>query len=159
MPTSKLFPTSKKSGTIRFLPYENWEEYPQVKNEKGEIVDKYPEAVKHIGYECKAPTPARIAKVEKLVQLTSRNTLKSNKALMLEIERLSKYTCEEIIVDWFDDPGFTPTEDEDYESEEWDDAKKTHEECFCNNPEMLYQFWNEYQARFNYQKKRELDDF
>lgn len=150
MPTSKRFPTSKKSDTIRFTPYKEWD-IPEIKNEDDEIVPKYPDSFKNIGYECKVPNTARILKADR-----GGSNRMSAKVAIADINFLAKYICNELIVGWYDDP---VPQDEDYESEDWDEAKEAHEELFRNNTDLLGRFWSEYKNRHELEKKSQPDSF
>lgn len=130
---------------VEFKPYEDWE-FPQVKNEAGEEVDKYKEELRNVGYKVKTPDNEIIARIQKYD--LQRVILGSNKW-----KNAVSFIVEDVITDWFD---IEPTDSE--ESLSWEQGRKAHKAFLMEEEQVFYRFVAEYLDRYQIvDKKKDID--
>lgn len=145
MPTNSIFPTVKDSETIKMAPYVDWD-IPQVKDETGDHVPKYDDAIRNIGYVVKVPTNVRIEQLQRIYRRGRTQPGQVSK-------ELADFMCNKVIVDWYD-----VNEDATEESEEWEDAKEHHRNALARDIQLASQLATEYLQRFAVTEKNDEGD-
>ncbi len=130
---------------VELRPYEDWE-FPKVKNEDGEEVEKYKEDLRNVGYKVKTPDNEIIARIQKYD--LQRVVLGSNKW-----KNAVSFIVDDVITDWFD---IEPVNSE--ESLSWDEGKKPHKEFLVEEEQVFYRLVAEYLDRYQIVDKKKDED-
>ena len=156
MPKLDYFGEEAVSDTIRFAPYSDWAEMPQVKAPDGDLKNRYSDDIIHIGYIAKKPTADRVRKLTRLAEAA--DSKKANN-FSESWAKFCRYIVNDLITDWYDhDKG----EDENTgDGTPWSEAQVKHLELFIRDEFLAGRFMAEYLDRYSHIEKKtdeELED-
>lgn len=146
---SQDYNTVPDRETIELKPFEDWvNDMPQIRNDEGELVDKFRPSLRNLGYKMKTPT-------RQIVRKLRRSFLKAAKTEQEEdISAFVRYLVS-LIVDWFE---IEKSEDAE-KSLKWKDAKKEHQAWIFREDAISSRIYTKYIEYYGVYKKKEDDDF